>query len=43
MAAERLSMRQLNEILRHKWVLGKSHREVAESLSASAPGASVRR
>jgi transposase len=32
MAPERLSMRQIREILRQKWVLGRPHREVAESL-----------
>ena len=32
MATERLSMRQIREILRQKWDLGRSHREVAESL-----------
>jgi hypothetical protein len=29
MAAERLSMRQIREILRQKWGLGQSHRAVA--------------
>ena len=32
MATERLSMRQIREILRQKWVVGRPHREVAESL-----------
>jgi hypothetical protein len=32
MAAERLSMRQIREILRQKWALGLSHRAVARSL-----------
>ena len=32
MATERLSMRQIREILRQKWDLGRSHREVAESV-----------
>src|SRR5262245_53542385 len=32
MAAERLSMRQIREILRQKWALGLPHRAVAESL-----------
>jgi transposase len=32
MATERLSMRQIREILRQKWILGRPHREVAESL-----------
>ena len=35
MATERLSMRKIREILRHKWVLGRSHREVAASLGIS--------
>ena len=34
MAAERLSMRQIREILRQKWTLGRSHREVAQQLGA---------
>jgi len=34
MAAERLSMRQIREILRQKWTLGRSHREVAGQLGA---------
>ena len=29
MATERLSMRKTREILRQKWALGRSHREVA--------------
>src|SRR5262245_24253164 len=32
MATERLSMRQIREILRQKWVLRRPHRQVAESL-----------
>src|SRR5881397_56699 len=32
MATERLSMRQIREILRQKWALGLSHRAVADSL-----------
>ena len=36
MAAERLSMRCVKEVLRQKWVLKKSHREVARSLGISA-------
>jgi len=32
MAAERLSMRQIREILRQKWLLGCSYRQVAQSL-----------
>lgn len=36
MAAERMSMRQLKEILRQKWVLGRSHRLIAQSVGVSA-------
>jgi len=36
MPAERLSMRQVREILRQKWLLGRSHRQIAESLGGSA-------
>jgi transposase len=36
MATERLSMRSVKEVLRQKWVLKKSHREVARSLGISA-------
>jgi DNA-directed RNA polymerase specialized sigma24 family protein len=36
MATERLSMRQTREILRQKWCLGRSHREIAESLRISS-------
>ena len=36
MATERLSMATIREILRLKWVLGKSHREAARSLGISA-------
>lgn len=36
MATERLSMRSVREVLRQKWVLKKSHREVARSLGISA-------
>jgi transposase len=35
MATERLSMRKIREILRYKWSLGRSHREVASSLGIS--------
>ena len=35
MATERLSMRKIREILRYKWSLGRSHREVAASLGIS--------
>src|SRR3990172_4816982 len=33
LAAERLSMRKIREILRQKWALDRTHREVAQSLS----------
>ena len=36
MATERLSMRKTREILRQKWELGRSHREVARSVGTSA-------
>src|SRR5690349_20068287 len=36
MATERLSMRSIKEVLRQKWVLKRSHREVARSLGISA-------
>ena len=44
MATERLSMRKIREILRQKWVLGRSHREVARSVGVSvgAVGGTVR-
>ena len=35
MATERLSMRQIREILRQKWALGLSHRAVAQSLGVA--------
>ena len=35
MATERLSMRTLREILRQKWALARSHRQVAASLQVS--------
>ena len=35
MAGRRLSMRRTREILRQKWALGRSHREVARSLGVS--------
>jgi transposase len=41
MATERLSMRKLREILRHKWALGRSHRDVAASLSVSVGAVSA--
>src|SRR5262245_1272635 len=41
MATERLSMRQIREILRQKWVLGRPHREVAESLRVGLGTVSV--
>jgi hypothetical protein len=34
MATERLSMRQIREILRQKWTLGRTHRQMAEGLRA---------
>lgn len=36
MATERLSMRHTREILRQKWAMGRSHREVAASVGVSA-------
>jgi transposase len=36
MATERLSMRNIREVLRQKWVLKKSHREAARSIGISA-------
>src|SRR5258708_19292863 len=36
MATERLSMRKTREILRQKWQLGRTHREVAFSVGGSA-------
>jgi transposase len=36
MATERLSMRKTREILRQKWAMGRTHREVATSLEVSA-------
>ncbi len=42
MAAERLSMRQIREILRQKWTLGRSHREVAKTREDCTSG-SMRR
>jgi transposase len=41
MATERLSMRQIREILRQKWVLGRPHRHVAESLGIGLGTVSV--
>lgn len=45
MARERLPMRKIREILRLKWALGRSHREVAQSLgmSPSSVSRTVRR
>lgn len=45
MATERLSMRKTREILRQKWVLKRTHRDVASSLgvSAGAVGSAVAR
>lgn len=36
MATERLSMRNIREVLRQKWQMKKSHREVARSVGVSA-------
>ena len=36
MATERLSMRKAREILRQKWVLGRSHRDIAASVGVGA-------
>ena len=36
MATERLSMRKTREILRQKWAMGRTHRDVAASLGVSA-------
>lgn len=36
MATERLSMRHTREIPRQKWALGRTHREVAQSLGISS-------
>ncbi len=41
MATERHSMRKIREILRHKWALRRSHREVAASLGVSVGAVSV--
>ena len=41
MATERLSMRRIREILRHKWAVGCSHREVAASLGVSVGAVSA--
>jgi len=41
MATERLSMRKIREILRHKWAVGCSHREVAASLGVSVGAVSA--
>lgn len=45
MATERLPMRQIREILRQKLVLGRSHREIAQSVgkSAGAVGSTTKR
>src|SRR5436309_15683981 len=45
MATERLSMRQTREILRQEWRVGRTHREVAQSLgiSCGAVGTTVLR
>jgi transposase len=41
MGAERLSMRKSREILRLKWVAGRTHREVAQSLGVSVGSVAV--
>lgn len=41
MAGRRLSMRRIREILRQKWVLGRSHREVGRSLGVSTGAVSA--
>ena len=41
MATERLPMRKIREILRHKWVSGRSHREVAAALRISVGAVSA--
>ncbi len=41
MAGRRLSMRRTREILRQKWALGRSHREVAQSLGVSTGAVSA--
>ena len=41
MATERLTMRKIREILRHKWALGRSHRDVAASLGVSVGAVSA--
>ena len=38
MATERVPMQKIREILRLKWVAGRSHRETARSLGVSAGG-----
>ena len=39
MATERLSMRKAREILRQKWELDRTHREIAASVGQSDHGA----
>lgn len=41
MATERHSMRQIREVLRQKWVLGRSHRDVHRSLGVSTGAVSM--
>ena len=41
MATERLPMRKIREILRHKWASGRSHREVAAALRISVGAVSA--
>ena len=38
MATERLSMRKIREILRHKWVLGLGYRDISSSVEVSLGG-----
>jgi hypothetical protein len=41
MATERLSMRKTREILKQKWELGRTHREVATSVGLSLGAAAL--
>jgi transposase len=41
MAAERLSMRQIREMLRQKWLLGRSHRAICASVGVSTGAVSA--
>ncbi|MCL2824574.1 MAG: IS21 family transposase [Polyangiaceae bacterium] len=40
MAAERIKMRNIREILRQKWLLDRSHREIAQSVGVGAASVS---